>query len=84
MAPTERRRPNSFSLSCSLGTDTHKCRRRKRESQDGDMGTYMGTQRVTQIHRQTEIELKTSWLLEYLQKDKLATYVQSDHSGREG
>ena len=37
--------PDSFSLSCSLGTDTHKSRQRKRErAQDRDMGTYMGSQ----------------------------------------
>ena len=48
MAPTKRRRPDSFSLSCSLGTDTRKSQKRKRERQDEDTGTYGGTNHVAQ------------------------------------
>ena len=40
--------PDSFSLSCSLGTDTRKSRQRKRENQDEDTGTYVGTQHDVQ------------------------------------
>ena len=33
--------PDAFSLSCSLGTDTHKIQQRKRESQDGQTHGYI-------------------------------------------
>jgi hypothetical protein len=43
--------PDSFSLSCSLGTDTRKSRQRKRESQDRETGTYVG---ISVTDRQTD------------------------------